>query len=81
MIDSRLQEISLEEIRRQNRPPMTPAQMVRRYWGAKGHPSGKKDHFSAALGEALIALGQRVKPENTVQTGSPACQGKKQEAF
>ena len=72
MIDSRLQEISLEEIRRQNRPPMTPAQMVRRYWGAKGHPSGKKDRFSAALGEALIAQGRRLKPKNPTQTTKPA---------
>ena len=73
-MDSRLEEIRLEEARRK---PMTPAQMVRFYWGTEDHQPSQKDRFMAALGEALIALGQRVKSENTVQTAKPAYQGKK----
>jgi hypothetical protein len=73
-MDSRLEEIRLEEARRR---PMTTAQMVRFYWGVKDHRPSQKDRFIAALGEALIALGQRVKPEKTVQTIKPAYRGKK----
>lgn len=73
-MDSRLEEIRLEEA---HRKPMTPAQMIRFYWGTKDHRPSQKDHFMAALGETLIALGQRVKPENTVQTTKPVYQGKK----
>ena len=38
---------------------------------------GRKDRFRAALGEALITLGQWLKPENMLQTANPAYQGKK----
>jgi hypothetical protein len=44
--------------------PMFPAQMVRFYGGAEDHRSSQKDRLMAALGKALIALGQRVKSKN-----------------
>lgn len=72
-MDSHLEEIRLGKARHK---PMTPAQMVRFYWGTKDHRPSKKDRFMAALGETLIALGQRVKPENLTQTAKPACQGR-----
>ena len=73
-MDGRLEEIRLEEARRK---PMTPAQMVRFYWGTKVQRPSRKDRFLAVLAEALIALGQWVKPENTIQTIKPAYHGKK----
>ena len=68
-MDSRLEEIRLEENRRK---PMTAAQMVRFYWGTEEQSSSKKDRFLATLGEALIALGQRLKPKQPAQTAKPA---------
>jgi hypothetical protein len=38
---------------------------------------GRKDRYMAVLGEALITLGQWLKPENVIQTANPAYQGKK----
>ena len=64
---SRLAEIRLEDARRK---PMTPAQMTRTYWKPKcTHPS-PKDRMRSAIGEALITLGKRLKPENSVQTST-----------
>lgn len=54
MIDSRLEEMCLEEKRRR---PMTPAEMVRFYGGVKGQPSHKKGYFLVNLGQTLMALG------------------------
>ena len=73
-MDSRLEEIRLEEARRK---PMTPTQMCRFYRGTKAHRPSQRDHFMTVLGEALIALGQWVKPENAIQTTKPAYHGKK----
>lgn len=73
-MNSRLAELWLEEPRRK---PMTPAQMVRFYGRTEDHRRSQKGRFTAALGEALIALGQRVKPKNIAQTGKPVYQGKK----
>ena len=75
---SRLEEIRLEEARRK---PMTPVQMVRFYGGTKDHRPSQRVRFMAALGEALIVLGQRVKLENKVQTARPVYQGKKCKAL
>jgi hypothetical protein len=73
-MDSHLEEIRLEKARRK---PMTPAQMVRFYGETKDHRPSQRVRFMVALGEALIALGQRIKLENTVQTTKPVYQGKK----
>ena len=89
-MNSRLAEIWLEETCRKptspllrtwleepRRKPMTPAEMFRFYGRRKNDRPGRKDRVMAALGEALIALGQRVKPKNIAQTATPAYQGKK----
>jgi len=58
MIDSRLEEMCLEETRRR---PMTPAEMVRFYGGVKDQPSHKKDRFLVNLSQPLMALGRWFK--------------------
>ena len=68
-------EIWLDKPRRSN--PVTPAEMFQFYDRTRNHRPSRKDRFMAALGEALIALGQRVKPKNIAQTATPAYQGKK----
>ena len=72
-MNSRLAEIWLEETCRK---PMTPAELFRFYGKSRVHRPSRKDRLMAALGEALIAVGQRVKPKNIVQTAKPAYQGK-----
>ena len=73
-MNTRLAEIWLEET---HRKPMTAAQMVHFYGRTVDHRPRRVDRFMAGLGEALIAVGQRVKPKNIAQTAKPAYQGKK----
>ena len=73
-MNSHLVEVWLKETPRK---PMTSTQMIRFYGKTKDHRPSHKDRFMAVLGEALIALGQRVKPKNIVQTAKPVYQGKK----
>ena len=73
-MNTRLAEFWMEETCRK---PMTPAQMVHFYGRTVDHRSSRVDRFMSALGRALVALGQRVKPENIAQTAKPAYQGKK----
>ena len=63
----------LEEPRRK---PMTPAEMFRFYGRSKKRRPSRKDRVMAALGEALIALGRRVKPKDIAQSVAPTYQGK-----
>lgn len=60
MIDSRLEEMLLDEKRRR---PMTPAQMVRFYGGIQEQQLRKKSRFWANLGQALMSVGRwfRIK--------------------
>ena len=88
-MNSRLAEIWLEETCRKptspllrtwleepRRKPMTPAEMFQFYGRTRNYRPSRKDRFMAALGEALISLGQWVKPKNIVQSAKPAYQGK-----
>ena len=77
-MNSRLAEIWLEEARRK---PMTPAEMVCFYGRTKDHRRSQKGRFTAALAEALIALGQRVKPKNIAETGKPVYREKSRTDF
>jgi hypothetical protein len=69
-----LLETWLEEPRRK---PTIPAEIFRFCGRRKNHRPSRKDRVMAALGGALIALGQRVKPKDIAQTATPAYQGKK----
>lgn len=71
-LDSRLEEIRLEEKRRR---PMTPAEMVRFYWGTEDHPPSRTGRFWATLIKTLTTLSQRLKAKNSTQTARPACRG------
>ena len=62
---SRLEEIRLEDARRK---PMTPAQMARTYGKIENGRLSPKDRVMSAIGEALILLGERLKPANSAQT-------------
>jgi len=73
LIDVTGKELRMNSYRAENwlagpgRKPMTPAQMVRFYSRTEGHRPGRKDRLSAALGEAFIALGQRIKSKNIAE--------------
>jgi hypothetical protein len=58
MIDSRLEEIRLDEKRRR---PMTPAQMVRFYGGIQEQRPHKKGRFLANLSQALMSVGRSFR--------------------
>ena len=53
---------ALEDARRK---PMTPAQMDRIYWKAKDSRPGPKSRIMSAVGEALIILRKRLRPESS----------------
>jgi len=88
-MNSRLAEIWLEETCRKptspllrtwleepRRKPMTPAEMFQFYGRTRNHQPSRKDRLMTALGEALISLGQRIKPKNIAQTAKPVYQVK-----
>ena len=60
-MDSRLEEMRLEEARRK---PLTSAQMIRFHFGPEGKRPNRKDLILTATGKGLIALGQWLLPKN-----------------